>query len=105
MNKKEKQKIADTLMAFYQSACGLYEGLANIEDEEVHDAVFKEHMFQLLLYHKAFTDEHKILIPEITELYTKYCKNFTRKLMSMEHLLKNIVMKIKKKEEDIGYIS
>lgn len=104
MKKKERNKIINALMAFYQLICVLYDKLEEIPDINIRAMAFQEHVFQLMLYHKEFTDLYKIKIPKIDSSYTDYCKNFTKKIMNMEKNITEMVLGINKKDDNIGYI-
>jgi hypothetical protein len=92
-------------MAFYQLICTLYEGLERIPDEIVQGLILKEHIFQLLVHHKLYTDVHKVLIPETDPSFKKYIDDYTQKMIVLEPVLKEIVEKYKKENTNIGYIS
>lgn len=107
MNKKEKQKILDSLMGFYQIICGIFEGLARIPDERLQGIVLKAHIFQLLNYHKEYTDKFEILVPDVDTMYKDYCDGYTKSVISSEELLKKMTKEYNKKSsgEGVGYYS
>lgn len=104
MKSKEKKKILNSLMAFYQIICGLYDGLEKIADPILQGVIFKEHILYLLAHHKEFIDKNKILIPEIDKMYGIYCAEFTKKVVNNQSLLEELEKKYKKRN-DVGYIT
>lgn len=105
MNKKEKLKIVNSLMGFYQISCGLFEGLNGIQNDKLKGLLLKEHLFQLLVYHKEFTDKYKVQIPEVDETYTKYCSEYGKKIEKLTQLFTQVTKDFEKKDDDLGYIT
>jgi len=105
MNKKEKAKILNSLMGFYQISCGLFESLTSVQDDMLKGVLLKEHLFQLLAYHKEFTDKYSISIPEIDETYKLYCDEYGNKMEKLSELFKATVNEYKKKDDSLGYIT
>ena len=108
MNKKETDKILNSLMAFYQVVCNLHEGLEKVEDMEIHGILLKEHIFQLLVHHKQFTDTYHVGLPKLNGTYKTYCDEYNKKVMASEHILQKLIdntKNVKKlKDDDLGYI-
>jgi len=92
-------------MAFYQISCGLFESLASVQDDMLKGVLLKEHLFQLLVYHKEFTDKYSISIPEVDETYKQYCDEYGCKMEKLAELFKTTVEAYKKKDDSLGYIT
>jgi len=105
MNKKEKAKITNSLMAFYQISCGLFESLCSVQDEMLKGILLKEHLFQLLIYHKEFTDKYSISIPKVDETYKTYCDEYSGKMEKLSELFQQTIKEYKKKDDGLGYIT
>ena len=103
--KKKTSKIVNSLMGFYQLACGLFESLAVIPDDTLKGLILKEHLFQLLMYHKEFTDKYTVGVPVVDAFYKTYCDEYTVKMKALTKKFTNIIDKHLKKNEGVEYIS
>jgi len=104
MNKKEKDKIINSLMGFYQLACSLFESLSVVEDKDLKGILLIEHIFQLLIFHKEFTIKHLVAVPDVDSTYRDYCDEYEKKIGTLQDLFKKILTN-HNKNNNIGYIT
>lgn len=104
MKKKEKSNIINSLMGFYHVVCNLHKGLGAIDDVMLRGILFTERVYQLILFHKTFTDNNKISIPKIDQMFMQYCDKFLEQLKLTDGVVKDLVDKYNGKKERIGYI-
>ncbi len=100
--KMEKEKIVNSLMAFYQMTCDIVDDT----QKDVQKKMFsvQGRLFNLIIYHAQFVTKDKILVPQVDENYTNYCTGFKEADSNFLKTFDETVEKLRKKDDKVGYI-
>lgn len=95
----------ETLMGFYQIIVTIFDQCAiRFKDPIISSLMLKGHLFEIINFHKKNTEDDKIEIPKLGDIYQNYVKEWNTHIFSKENVLKKIVEDYKK-NKSCSYIS
>lgn len=105
LSKKDKNRVLESLMGFYQAVLSIFgEGCNRFEEEKLSALIIKAHIFEIIDFHAKRAVETKLPIPKTTEVYKEYIDIWNKHILSKDSNMKKIIADYYKKK-DVSYIS